>query len=182
MVLTIGKIPEGRSVLSQKVEVEEDRAQWVPLIGNLECRAEIDRIQKRITVHVFYEGKLGLECSRCLRKIEYPVKGECFVLLKNTSADKKKPAEQEESEEEENDFTFTDSTEEIDIRSAIFDEILLSLPLKPLCSEACPGMEIKPDIAEEQPKAESSDPRWDKLKKIRFKPSAPHKASGNNKS
>jgi uncharacterized metal-binding protein YceD (DUF177 family) len=110
------------------------------------------------------------------------VKGECFVLLKNTSADKKKPASQDESEEEENDFSFNDSTEEIDIRSAIFDEILLSLPLKPLCSDACLGIEIRPDSATEQHKAESSDPRWENLKKIRFKPSAPHQAPGNNKS
>jgi uncharacterized protein len=180
MVLTIGKIPDGRSVLSQKVEVEEDRAEWIPLIGDLLCRAEIDRIQTRISVHMFYEGKTELECSRCLRKIEYPIRGECFVLLKNSSTEKKRPAVHQEISYEECDFTYNDSTDEIDIRSAIFDEILLSLPLKPLCSEACPGIPRKSETETivEKPKTTNSDPRWENLKKIRFSSGAPRHTSG----
>jgi uncharacterized protein len=182
MVLTIGKIPEGRSVLSQKVKVEEDRAQWIPLIGELQCRAEIDFLRTRISVHVFYEGKVELECSRCLKKFEHPVKGGCYVLLKNTSADKKRPAAQDEDEGEESDFSFNDKTDEIDIRSAIFDEILLALPLKPLCSETCPGFQLKPNVAIEKKEDKQSDPRWDRLKKINSKSNVSHHASGTGNS
>jgi uncharacterized protein len=162
MVLTIGKIPEGHSVLSQKVEVEEDRAEWIPLVGNLECRAEIDRLTSRIAVHLFYEGKVEQECSRCLKKFEYPVQGDCYVVLHDRSADKKDP----DAQEEESDFSFNDSTDEIDIRSAVFDDILLSLPLKPLCDEACPGFPLPGSVANENQEKRCIDPRWENLKKL----------------
>ncbi len=163
MVITIGNIPEGRSVLSQKVDVEEDRAQWIPLIGDLLCRAEIDRLQTRISVHLFYQGKVELECSRCLKKIEQPVAGDCYIILKHGSVDKNK-----HDEDEEGDFFFNDSTEEIDIRSALFDDILLSLPLKPLCFEACPGFMETEEKPRPVQKKKQVDPRWEGLKKVNF--------------
>jgi uncharacterized protein len=173
MVLSLPKIPEGHSVLSQKVEVEQDRAAWITLLGDLLCRAEIDRLQTRISVHVFYCGKVELECSRCLKKIEYPIVGDCYMILKNSSAHKKRPADQEED----SDFYFNDTTEEIDIRSAVFDDILLSLPLKPLCVEACPGISLTSNGAPQSQAHLLSDPRWDKLKKINF--NFPSSESGN---
>lgn len=165
MVLTLEKVPEGRSALSQKVEVEKDRAEWIPLIDDLLCRAEIDRLPTRISVHVFYHGKVELECSRCLKKFEYPIEGECYVILKNGSAQKN----QYTAEDEECDFYFSEGADEIDIRSAIFDDILLSLPLKPLCFEACPGIALTLSGTFQSQGKKSNDPRWDKLKKISFK-------------
>jgi uncharacterized protein len=161
MVLSIGNIPEGRSVLSQKVVVEEDRAEWIPLIGDLLCRAEIDRLQDRISVHLYYQGKIGLECSRCLKKIEHPVSGDCYVFLKHGSADKIKPGEDEEG-----DFYFGDETKEVDVRSALFDDLLLSLPLKPLCFEECPGILSAGKGAVNTQEQKHIDPRWAGLKKI----------------
>jgi uncharacterized metal-binding protein YceD (DUF177 family) len=175
MLLSIGNIPEGHSVLSQKVEVEEDRADWIPLIGKLDCRAEIDRLQTRISGHVFFQGKVEMECSRCLKKIEHPITGDCYVLLKNDSADKNRPA----PEEEECDFHFNDTTDEIDIRSAIFDEIILSLPLKPLCVDTCPGIALTSSGSSQSQEKKTSDPRWDGLKKIILK--KPSKGSGTGK-
>jgi uncharacterized protein len=167
MVLTIGNIPEGRSVLSQKVDVEEDRAEWIPLIGDLQCRAEIDRLQDRISVHLYYQGKIELECSRCLEKIEHPVMGDCYVFIKHGSIDKNKS-----DEDEEGDFYFDDATEEIDVRSALFDDLLLSLPLKPLCSETCPGISPAGNNAVLRLEKEHGDPRWAGLKKINLRDSS----------
>jgi uncharacterized protein len=172
MVLIIGNIPEGRSVLSQKVDVEEDRAQWIPLIGDLLCRAEIDRLQTRISVHLFYEGNVELECSRCLKKITLPVAGDCYVILKHGHADKNHSGEEEES-----DFYFNDTTDAIDIRSALFDDILLSVPLKPLCSETCQGIPLASAGALPSQENKQADPRWDGLRKIHFDASS----AGKNK-
>jgi uncharacterized protein len=72
--------------------------------------------------------------------------------------------------EEEVDLFFSDSTDTVDISPLIFDEIVVSLPMKPLCSEQCTGIatgnvsEVNVDYGH-GPKA--VDPRWEVLKKLK---------------
>jgi len=56
MVINIKRIPEGRSALSQFVKIEGEQEAWLTCTDDLNCRAEIDRIQSQITVHLFYQG------------------------------------------------------------------------------------------------------------------------------
>jgi uncharacterized protein len=105
-----------------------------------------------------------------LKKFEFSVQGECYVVLKNTSADKKHL----EVQEEESDFFFNDTTDEVDIRSAVFDDILLSLPLKPLCFEACPGFPLPMNATIENQEKKCIDPRWEELKKLNYYPRVMH--------
>ncbi len=169
MVINIKRIPEGRSDLSQLVKIEGEQGAWLTCKEDLSCRAEIDRIQSQITVHVFYQGAVLLECSRCLLRFNHPVNGDFHVLLMNRSVDKKRKV----SFEDDIDFYFDDGTEEIDIRSAIFDDIITTLPLKPICSEECPGIlmpfEVLKDTGQEQSEEKRGDPRWDALKKLKKK-------------
>jgi uncharacterized protein len=167
MVINIQRIPEGRSALSQFVKIEGEQGAWLSCEDDLNCRAEIDRIQSQITVHLFYQGAVLLECSRCLKQFSYPVKSDFHVLLKNRSADKKRKA----PFEEDIDFYFDDGAEEIDVRSAIFDDIITTLPLKPICTEECTGI-IVPLEQSKLPgqgseKENAVDPRWDALKKLK---------------
>jgi uncharacterized metal-binding protein YceD (DUF177 family) len=163
MVLLINKIPEGRSVLCQNIEIEEGRAALIPPIKNLSCKAEIDRIQDRISVHLYYQGTMTLECSRCLKEFVFPLDGSFYLTLKNTSGPKKHP------EEEESEFSYNDSTEELDIQSAIVDDIVVSIPMKPLCSEGCPGIAFNSNGVTKKPESNKEDPRWNGLKKINLK-------------
>jgi uncharacterized protein len=129
------------------------------------CRAEIDRLQTRISVHLFYQGKIELECSRCLKIIEHTIAGDCYVFLKHGSRNKNSPEDDEEC-----DFFFNDTTEEIDIRSVLFDDVILSLPLKPLCFEACPGIPLTVNGDDSVQDKKQGDPRWEGLKKINHSP------------
>jgi uncharacterized metal-binding protein YceD (DUF177 family) len=169
MVINIQRIPEGRSALSQLVKIEGEQGEWLTCSEDLNCRAEIDRIQPQITVHLFFQGSVVLECSRCLSQFSHPINGEFYVLLKKRSAEKKHKVPFEDDV----DFYFDDNTEDIDIRSAIFDDIITNLPLKPICSDECPGIlvPLKPSKLSGQGANEgkSIDPRWDALKKLKKK-------------
>ena len=169
MVINIKRIPEGRSALSQFVKIEGEQEAWLTCTDDLNCRAEIDRIQSQITVHLFYQGAVLLDCSKCLTRFSYAVSGDFHILLKNRSADKTHRA----SFEDDIDFYFDDGTDEIDVRSAIFDDIITTLPLKPICSEECPGIlvPLEPSKPAGQGPGEENriDPRWEGLKKLRMK-------------
>jgi len=165
MILFINKIPEGRSTLCQNVDIEEARKEVIPPIQDLICKAEIDRIKTRITVHINYQVIMRLECSRCLREFSFPLNGNFFITLKNKSEGKNRPINGEE--EEDCDYHFNDTTEEIDIRSTVFDEIILSVPMKPLCRETCPGFSHPSEIKSAPPRNHVVDPRWHILEKIK---------------
>jgi uncharacterized protein len=167
MIINVSVIPEGRSVLSQVVKIEGEQARWLVCGQGLNCRAEIDRIHSRIAVHLFYTGTVELECSRCLVHFNYPVVGDFYIVLTNRSAEKKR----ESRHEEDVDFSFDDGTEEIDIGTAIFDEIITTLPMKPVCRETCPGIldaSIETIMRHEpSPVEDDIDPRWNGLKSIK---------------
>jgi uncharacterized protein len=169
MVINIQKIPEGRSALSQLVKIEGEQEAWLPCKEDIACRAEIDRIQSQITIHLFYQGAVELDCSRCLTRFNYPVNGDYYIFLKNRSEDKKRKT----SFEEDIDFYFDVGTEEIDIRSAIFDEIITAFPLKPICFEGCPGILVPVEASRPAGhgpgEGKHIDPRWDALKKLKKK-------------
>lgn len=166
MVINIKRVPEGRSVLSQYVTIEGEQGTWLVCNDDLNCRAEIDRIQTQITVHIFYQGAVMLDCSRCCAPFNHAISGDFHVLLKNRSADKKRKS----PFEDDIDFYFDEFTEDVDIRSAIFDEIITNLPLKPICSEDCPGIRAPlaaTKTAGQDFRGEHVDPRWEVLKKLK---------------
>jgi uncharacterized protein len=165
MLLNIHRIPEGRSVLSQNVTIEGEQASWVSIVGNVHCRTEIDNIQTQITAHVFYESTVQLECSRCLKKFDYPIKGDFYTLIKKRSPD----VHPIDAVDEESDFFYDDLTDELDIRSVLFDEMILALPMKPLCSENCSGISAYKELEKEPAPKNNSDPRWEALGKLKSK-------------
>jgi uncharacterized protein len=165
MLLKIKSIPDGRSVLSQNVTVEGEQAAWVSIVGAVRCRADIDAIQQSITAHVFYECTVGLECSRCLKRFEFPLQGDFYSIIKKRSPDR----HQISPEQEESDFFYDDTTDELDISGALIDEMLLALPMKPLCSENCPGISMQKEIAIDASSAKKTDPRWETLNKLKSK-------------
>jgi uncharacterized protein len=84
------------------------------------------------------EYTLTLKCSRCLRNIEHHEKRNFNLEFKknvNYTIDCKSSRETDETESEyivENDC--------INLGPFLRDEIILSIPMKPLCSEECMGL------------------------------------------
>jgi uncharacterized protein len=115
-------------------------------------------------------GKLHLQCSRCLK--DFALEPELNINLVLTR--------QPEAPEEEHEMQIAEGDEiriegaEIDLGKIIAQELLLNVPMKPLCREDCPGLCPgcgSPKGSDECtcPEEERVDPRWAALAKLKDK-------------
>ena len=129
-------VPEGHSMVTGTVTVDSGKSDDVRSIDPVACRAEIDRIQSRIQIRLFYQGKAELVCARCLESFSMPVNGETTVIATFTSEQGIHLIDDEEYGGE----CIDRENHEIDLSAIIRDELLTALPMMPLCSEQCAGI------------------------------------------
>ncbi len=133
--------------------------------GNLVIRAS--RSGRDVVVRGAVDVALELPCARCLERFRFPVHSDLSVLFV-PRADLRAAAgdddEAELTEEEANTLPFEGDTVVLD--ELVRDELLLEIPMIPLCSETCPGMSPAPDAAP-APEPQPLDPRLAPLLKFR---------------
>lgn len=98
---------------------------------------KISRLGKMIFAEGTVKISATLTCSRCLNDFSYPLDltfSEEYTPAEISNEEK----EYELTEEELNIGFFSD--EKIDIAELITEQILLAVPMKPLCSSECPGL------------------------------------------
>jgi uncharacterized protein len=161
MVLDIRTIPEGRSVESQVTGLDAYTADLPEFSEKISCEAEIDRTGQMLYVHLRFKGTFTLECSRCIEKFAYPVSGALLLVIKEQPG-KYGPSQDDESV----DFYYDSRHIDVDLSPALYEEIMTTLPLKPLCSEGCKGIDL---LNAGMTKKEEIDPRWEALKKIKHR-------------
>ena len=83
------------------------------------------------------KARLSLTCDRCLEEFAWSVESELDIELLPKSA-ASSAAELELQTDEMNLYYF--EGEEIDLDPYVFEEVMLNLPVKALCSEACKGI------------------------------------------
>ncbi len=126
---------------------------------------KVDKVYVKGTI--FKKTSLGLElsyesdwtshCSRCLKEIDYKIKGSIkrSIVTKFNDID------------DENVFVESDV---IDLSDLIVDDIILNLPTQLLCSELCKGLCVKcgADLNTENCECDTQniDPRLSKLKDL----------------
>lgn len=79
---------------------------------------------------------LGLSCSRCLERFPYRIDEEFYLEYRPRPAEL--PAETELDEEAVG-IVFFDGAE-IDLSDQMRQDVLLALPMKPVCDESCKGL------------------------------------------
>jgi len=168
MIINMQILPEGHSTLTGTTNLEAVKADLPTFLEEISYNAEIDRIRSNAYVHVTFKGIFQLQCSRCLNNFSLTINSDFSVIIKervgNCSA---------QSDSDSVDFYYDNRHEQIDISPAFFDEIMLSVPLKPLCSESCEGIDIDGlknvylGNEEKLQKNKSIDPRWEALKRLK---------------
>lgn len=116
-------------------------------------------------------GEATLECSRCLTEFDFP-------LTVNFSEEFRpgQPSPNGEQEEDEEGRTFSRyEGDEIDLSEPFRQSILLELPIKALCTEACKGLcpNCGANLNEDPCRCageEKADPRLSALKKLLDRP------------
>jgi uncharacterized protein len=150
-----------------------------------ECFQDIDQhdfnlrkvdVQCRITKAsstIFIQGnisvRLGFCCSRCLEDANLPVDGDFSYTLVPVKPENKEDVELQAEELEisyyQDDF--------IDLAPIICEQIILQIPIKPLCSEDCKGLcphcGTNMNVASCNCHLEFVDPRLAVLKNIKIK-------------
>jgi len=127
-----------RADLSVNLEPIELGGQEVLFDQPFTGSAEIWNLDDRLLVKARLSGEADLACSRCLSRYKEPVSisfEEEFVPAGPDGADL------EVQEDEESRRTVTPySGDEIDLSEPVRENILLALPMKPLCREDCKGL------------------------------------------
>ncbi len=145
--------------------VEEGAVFLEPVKINIEINKEDEK--------VFVSGRvattLSLTCSRCLSP--YPFKIDSYFDLVFYPIEDFVRDENPEKELTEADFESMFYRENrIDIDALVLEQINLTIPMKPLCSDSCKGLcpvcGANLNEGECGCKVKSEDPRWNKIKLI----------------
>jgi uncharacterized protein len=84
-------------------------------------------------------GHLELACSRCLESFTSPVATDFDLLLVPGPGPGAAAAEEEELSQADLDLDYY-TGEVVDLESLLREQIILLIPVKPLCDEACKGL------------------------------------------
>ena len=141
------------------------------LNADLKTEANVDKTASMAVVDISTKGRIGLQCDRCLESLDYPVETS-FKVIYHLNSEFSKVNEAEEVGLDivyltANDFKFN-------IAKSIYESFLPALPMVKNCDD----LKEKPcnqDIlthlehsnkSEKTNKQETTDPRWDDLKKL----------------
>ena len=106
-----------------------------PLKEDVKVRLKLLKTGEKVTVRGDVTFALVLECSRCLMEFRQEFTEDLDVLFLPGFSDTK---EKELSEDEVKTLFY--GSKGVDLLPVIHDTILLSIPMKPLCSEECKGL------------------------------------------
>lgn len=90
------------------------------------------------------DAELKVPCARCLEPARLPIHSDLSVLYVPASKLAHGEGKERELTDEEAD-TFSFEGETVVLDDLVRDELLLGVPMIPLCSEDCPGMSPAPD-------------------------------------
>jgi uncharacterized protein len=111
-----------------------------------------------VVVHGRLIAKLRAPCARCLEPVTIPVDQSVSALMIPTARLKDPDANEYEFTANEAD-TLPYDGETVVLDDLVRDELVLEVPMIPLCREDCPGMAERPEAQKPDPTEKSVDPR-----------------------
>jgi uncharacterized protein len=178
MKIRFDDIPENGLFLSFSGDEEflSEAVKAISLSGDVKIdphiRGKIDIIRsgEDVLLSGGVAGSMRLRCSRCLS--DFTVEKEMNLDLRIRGGGV--TAEfQDGSEQQDADVVFVEDSE-LDPAEIILQELLLELPMKPLCREECPGLCPKCGALKGSPECKCGDnkeidPRWEALARLKKK-------------
>ena len=155
--------------LEDSPEALELEADGVTFDGPIRVELVVSKNQDQLICQGQVTASAKLECSRCLTGYDYTITSELSFVV-----DLAEGSEAARSEEE-GYFVVDPSAASFEIDDLVREAIILSLPLKPLCSDDCRGLcpvcGIDLNSSQCSCVKEETDPRWDQLKRLSKKDS-----------
>ena len=149
------------------LEFQETVKVSIPLLSPVKALLRLEKVGSEVLVRGEVATRMELQCSRCLRN--FPKDMDMKIDVVYHPVEELRGEERHEVREDELDMGFY-RDDELDIRDLVVEQILLNVPMKPLCSETCRGicpkcgadMNVNPCTCEQQ----ETDPRLAVLKKL----------------
>ncbi|MGD1076040.1 MAG: DUF177 domain-containing protein [Thermodesulfovibrionales bacterium] len=139
----------------------------VKLLSPVKASLHIDKVSAEVLVQGTMQTLLELQCSRCLKPFSKETDLDVNVVYH--PLEELKGEERHEIKDDELDTGFYQG-DELDIQELVREQIILNIPLKPLCSESCKGICPKcgSDLSTDTCTCEQRDPdpRLAVLKKL----------------
>lgn len=137
MLVDIDKLPKEGLRVSREFEflsvdlVEENAVFLEPVHAEM----IVKNVGEEISIKGRMKVRLSFVCSRCLMPYEFPVDSTFDLVYLPEELDLMK-----ESLEEEDTVSMFYHNSQLDLREVILEQLNLTFPLKPLCSENCEGI------------------------------------------
>lgn len=150
--------------------LEDHEAKATDRDGKLEIRAS--KSGTDIVVHGVLEASLTVPCARCLDPVDIDIHADLSVIYVPGSKvkDAEAKGEVEYTLEDGEADTLPYDGETVVLDDLVRDELLLGVPMIPLCSEDCPGMSPAPGSDADAPSEKKDiDPRLAPLMAFRGK-------------
>lgn len=125
-----------------------------------------------VVVHGTLDAELAVPCARCLEPFNLPLHSDLSVLYVPATS-RGEPNEEGERElalEDAEADTLPFDGEKVVLDDLVRDELVLEIPMIPLCSEGCPGMSPGPQAGEKASPEKDIDPRLAPLLAFKGKP------------
>ncbi|MBU2549630.1 MAG: DUF177 domain-containing protein [Proteobacteria bacterium] len=140
--IRVEDIPEQGMTLALEIAAEEVEARLSELEGEplsvaapLTIRLQLAPTGARIVTRGSIRTAIRSGCARCLDEFEQPVNEAVFtVFAPDSELDRRDEREAEALNQE------LYSGEEIDLWPVVQEQIILAVPIKPLCREDCQGL------------------------------------------
>ena len=136
-VLDLPTLRAGASGLQLEAEAHEvglPDSEWSGLVTG-DCTVE--RSGDRINVRGQLRAVAWLECVRCLKGFEHPLRAPLEVFADRAGTSRRRA---EEAELERDDYMRFHDGKHLDLREDARESLLLELPMTPRCREACLGL------------------------------------------
>lgn len=164
MVILISEIPEE----GLEIETEESfGTEDAELDGPIKAALRVTKHGPEVVVAGTVEAVALLKCGRCLRGFRKEI--EVHPALTYHPLEELKGAEKNELFSDELETGFYEG-DDLDIGELVKEQVILSIPMKPLCMESCRG--ICPGCGTDLNEGRCTcggrgpDPRWETLKKF----------------
>ena len=143
MKIKVGNIPEGGLEFQYSPEgekflhllPEEEKRDFT--FHGLKVSGFVQKVRQSVSLRMKLQGVIGMECGRCLEPVTYPVESELVYTLVPSEG---KVGEEDPSRSDE-DMNFAYYSEDvIELDPLVLEQIVLQVPIKPLCSDLCKGL------------------------------------------
>jgi uncharacterized protein len=125
--------PEGERFL--QLLPEQEKRDFT--LRGLKVSGFVQKVRQAVSLRMTIQAAIGLECGRCLEPVTCPVESEMVYTLVPSEG---KVGEDDPSRSDE-DLNFGYYSDEvIELDPLVLEQIVLQVPIKPLCRELCKGL------------------------------------------